>query len=105
MRELEPAADGVMGDLINRPHLLNYYMRRWTPVAKLAPPPPVTKPSMMIAAPVLSGLLLSALMLGALAVFGLGKISVPNGAPLGRSVRTTNYIATLISTLVPTKQV
>jgi hypothetical protein len=41
-RELEPAADAAMQDLVTRLHLLNYYWRRWPSVevaAPVAPPP------------------------------------------------------------------
>src|SRR5262245_44494227 len=43
-RELEPAADAAMENLITRLHLLNYYWRRW-PSAQpaVAVPPPVPK--------------------------------------------------------------
>jgi len=44
-RELEPAADAVMDNLITRLHLLNYFWRRWPfTQAAAAVPPPVLPP-------------------------------------------------------------
>src|SRR5262245_53774646 len=36
-RELEPAADAAMQDLVTRLHLLNYYCKRWPSVELAAP--------------------------------------------------------------------
>jgi hypothetical protein len=59
------------------------------------------KPLTIVIALIAGAILIVVLVIAAIGVFGVGKISVPNGIPFGGSVRTPGNIATLIETLVP----
>jgi hypothetical protein len=96
-RELEPAPDAAMEDLITRLHLLSYYWKRWAAPSVSQSKPPATKRFMIVLAVIAAVVVL---IIGRAVVGGL-MVGSPTGIPLGRSIRTTNYIATLIETMEP----
>ncbi|MEO7652688.1 MAG: hypothetical protein ABIZ80_19690, partial [Bryobacteraceae bacterium] len=96
-RELEPSRDAAMDHLITRLHLLNHYWRNWA----IPSPTRGAEPARVRKFPFMFLLAIPfCLAVAALAFLGL-KTKSPYGTPIGLSVRTPTYIATLISTLEP----
>ncbi len=98
-RELEPAVNEEMDDLVTRLHLLNHYWRNWAGPGKrtavVVPRAPIRKLALLLLLTIAGGLALAAA-----AFWGL-RIKSPYGTPVSPSVRTPAHIATLISTLEP----
>ncbi len=99
VRELEPAVDAEMYDLIARLHELNYYWRHWRegtgPVPARKPIGWAQKGARMIL------LASGALLLVCLILLYAFRVKVPPGSPLGLPVQAGLYSATLVATMQP----
>jgi hypothetical protein len=97
-RELEPAQDDVIADLISRLHLLNYYCRHAE-----APAAPVFQQKSF---PIQKAARMFLIVLGAVALVGFlisltFRVKVTGGSPLGPTVAAGKYSANLIQTMEP----
>lgn len=98
-RELEPAQNAEMNDLVTRLHLLSHYWRNWKLGSGLPAPGKETRTTQKAARMIL--LAIGAVLLVWLVVVFTFRIKVTQGSPLGPSVRAGEYSATLIGTLEP----